>query len=74
MIELSFGCGPGRAGGRVKPMDAFLLVKLTSVSKEMLERPPSIPKVVRCDIFVRALGGDFGKENIICEGNVEDEW
>jgi len=72
IIELSFGFGPGRQGGSVNPIDVFLLVKLGSVLKETLERPPSMSKVVRWEIFVRTLGGDLRKENIVCEKKVLD--
>jgi hypothetical protein len=66
IIELSAGLRPGRHGGSVNPIDVFGLVRLGSLLKETLDRPPSMENVERCDIFVRIFGGDLKIDDIVC--------
>jgi len=65
MMELSFGFGPGRQGGRVKAMEVFLQVKSVEVENVTLERPFSMSKLVRWDIFVRFGAGPLRKDSMV---------
>lgn len=64
-MELSFGFGPGRQGGRVKAIEVFLQVRSGEVEKVTLDLPFSISKVVRCDIFVLLGDGPRRKDSMI---------